>query len=466
MKHSKHFVLLLVLQILCACNPFGSISTLTSRAPIPVPTLSTTLDPTHANPVSVRIDWNVEVTDFDVTDFVVTNGTAQNLTGGGLRYFIEVVPTAEGLVTVELVADAALSSSNKPSLADTLSFTFDSTPPAVAIEQVGTDPTGTFPIDFSVVFDEPIDTATLALGDFTMGGTASGVTWALLSAGDGQNFTLRASAVSGNMGTLVPSLAAGRALDLAGNGNTGSTSADNAVSYFLSYESLKLWITASSLSALADGAVVGNWQDLSPAANNPTAAINRPSYRAAAGATPAYVNFDNDDMMVSQSNTGITGNPDMEIFVVARLLSNGLPFNFPVFLQFGLDTGNGRSAWFGLKNYDANVFAGFLNGGNATVGNYPAGFALYSWSRDSGGGANTARSGNSIYINAVSQATTNQLLDPAVNITDGPFWVGRSTNAANIHADICEILVFNQTKFSAPERQRIENYLNARYTLF
>ncbi|MBC7877201.1 MAG: ExeM/NucH family extracellular endonuclease [Anaerolineales bacterium] len=108
------------------------------------------------------------------------------------------------------------------------SFTWniDATSPAVTINQaVGqTDPTGASPINFTVVFNEPVTGFTNA--DVIIGGTA-GATTAVVTGGL-TTYNVAVSGMTGN-GTVTASISAGAATDAVGNGNTASTSTDNTV---------------------------------------------------------------------------------------------------------------------------------------------------------------------------------------------------------------------------------------------
>ncbi|GAB4568103.1 MAG: hypothetical protein Fur0017_10400 [Anaerolineales bacterium] len=107
----------------------------------------------------------------------------------------------------------------------------DTTPPTVTINQAAgqPDPTSATPINFTVTFSEPINTATFTTADITQNGTAQGVVWSITNSGDNMTFTL--SATASGYGTLVPSIAANRVIDLTGNNNLPSTSTDNSVTF-------------------------------------------------------------------------------------------------------------------------------------------------------------------------------------------------------------------------------------------
>lgn len=107
----------------------------------------------------------------------------------------------------------------------------DTTPPTVTVNQAAgqPDPTSATPINFTVTFSEPINTATFTTADITQNGTAQGVVWSITNSGDNMTFTL--SATASGYGTLVPSIAANRVIDLTGNNNLPSTSTDNSVTF-------------------------------------------------------------------------------------------------------------------------------------------------------------------------------------------------------------------------------------------
>ncbi len=114
----------------------------------------------------------------------------------------------------------------------------DVTPPTVTINQAGSqaDPTSASPIHFAVVFSEPVSDFTAA--DVTLGGTALGKQVTKVS-GSGTTYDVEVGGMTGS-GTVVASIAAGKAHDTAGNPNTASTSTDNSVQYTLPSPSFAL----------------------------------------------------------------------------------------------------------------------------------------------------------------------------------------------------------------------------------
>lgn len=88
------------------------------------------------------------------------------------------------------------------------------------------DPTGSSPINFTVVFNKP--TADFATGDVTLSGTA-GATTATVT-GSGTTYNVAVTGMTA-YGTVIASIAGGVCTDAAGNPNMASTSTDNTVTY-------------------------------------------------------------------------------------------------------------------------------------------------------------------------------------------------------------------------------------------
>lgn len=110
--------------------------------------------------------------------------------------------------------------------------TIDRTPPSVTVNQAAgqADPTSAFPMVFNIQFSEEIDPTTFIVGDITQSGTASTVAWTLVDTGDHKNFIINATSAAA-AGTIMPTIAASKVTDLAGNANTASTATDNVVTY-------------------------------------------------------------------------------------------------------------------------------------------------------------------------------------------------------------------------------------------
>ena len=104
----------------------------------------------------------------------------------------------------------------------------DMPPPSVTINQASAqaDPTNTSPINFTVVFSDPV--SDFATGDVTLSGTA-GATTAIVT-GSGTTYNVAVSGMTAN-GTVIATVAVNRATNVTGNPNTPSTSTDNTVTF-------------------------------------------------------------------------------------------------------------------------------------------------------------------------------------------------------------------------------------------
>jgi hypothetical protein len=98
----------------------------------------------------------------------------------------------------------------------------------VTVNQASTqvDPTGTSPVNFTVVFSQSV--SDFVTGDATIGGTA-GATTATVT-GSGTTYNVAVTGMTTN-GPIIVSVGAGKATDAAGNANTASTSSDNTVTW-------------------------------------------------------------------------------------------------------------------------------------------------------------------------------------------------------------------------------------------
>lgn len=203
--------------------------------------------PTNNLPINFTVTFNEEI---DASTFtsadIRQNGTATGITWSITTtidpkvFNLSAVASGSGTLIPTMDADRIKDLAGNNNVASVCgacdnSVTFnDTTPPTVTINQVGTqlDPTTALPINFTVQFSEPINTATFATSDITQNGTATSVVWSITNSGDNKTFSL--SATSSGYGTIVPSIAVNRVTDLSGNNNAASTSIDNSVEFVAS----------------------------------------------------------------------------------------------------------------------------------------------------------------------------------------------------------------------------------------
>lgn len=218
--------------------------------PPTVPTLTDTNPDTPANDNSVDVrgmtSGNANVLLYNNSACLglpVGNGAAN----GGGNFTIAQTVADNSTTTWWAAANDALGNT---SACSTTSITYveDSTIPSVTINQAGTqvDPTTVSPVNFTVVFSEPL--TNFATGDVTLSGTA-GATTATVT-GSGTTYNVAVSGMTGP-GTVIATIAAGVTSDAAGNNNTTSTSTDNTVNYVTD-------TTAPVITRTIDGTVGAN----------------------------------------------------------------------------------------------------------------------------------------------------------------------------------------------------------------
>ena len=120
------------------------------------PTVSLTSsspETTDTSPIPVEILFSTSVTGFDDSDLSVSNGTVDQFSGSDDRYNCLVVPKNQGLVTVDILADAAFDSGNSGNIAAAqLIRLYDYNDPPIALDgnlSLDEDTSGTYVLQAS-----------------------------------------------------------------------------------------------------------------------------------------------------------------------------------------------------------------------------------------------------------------------------------------------------------------------------
>lgn len=194
----------------------------------PTVVLTSNAEDPHSGLFTVTATFSEVVTGLTAEDIVVTNGTKGALNGSGTAYTLDVTPSADGAVTVNVAADVATDAATNGNTAATeLNVTTDQTAPTVAI----TGPTGVITEDFTVtaIFSEAVSGFTFQSVSLTNARMVSEI--------DSSNAPTYTFVVSPTLGTTVEvSILADMAVDEAGNSNTASNvltvQAGSPASYF------------------------------------------------------------------------------------------------------------------------------------------------------------------------------------------------------------------------------------------
>src|SRR5690606_31849563 len=123
---------------------------------------------TNASPIPFTVTFNEAVTGFVVGDLTIGNGTAGSFAGSGTTYTLDVTPSGEGAVTIDVAAGVAIDGVSNPNAAAVqYSRTYDSVQPTVAVTTSAGEPTSVSPIPVTVTFSEAV--TGFASGDVTLG---------------------------------------------------------------------------------------------------------------------------------------------------------------------------------------------------------------------------------------------------------------------------------------------------------
>jgi hypothetical protein len=193
-------------------------------------------DPTSSSSINFTVVFSEAVTGFTNADVTLSGTAGANtvaVSGSGTTYNVAVsgMTVTGGTVIATIPANAAQDSVGNLNTASTStdnSVTYDLTSPTVTINQASgqADPTSASPINFTVVFSEPVTGFTNT--DVTLSGTAGANT--VVVSGSGATYNVAVSGMTAS-GTVIATIPAGAAQDSAGITNTASTSTDNSVTY-------------------------------------------------------------------------------------------------------------------------------------------------------------------------------------------------------------------------------------------
>ena len=117
-------------------------------------------NPTEVSPIPVTINFSRPVTNFVASDLGITNGSTSNFTGSGNTYTVDITPTADGTVSIDLPAnlvDDAVNGTVKNPAATQLSLTYTAaiTPtPSAIISAPSISKTNTGPITYTVTYSD------------------------------------------------------------------------------------------------------------------------------------------------------------------------------------------------------------------------------------------------------------------------------------------------------------------------
>ena len=199
------------------------------------------VDPTSIASVNFTVVFSEPVTGFTNADVSLAGSTANvslaviTVTGSGTTYNVAVSNfTSNGnTVRASVIAQAANDAAGNPSAASTSTdntVTVDNVAPTVTINQAATqsDPTAVLPINFTVVFSEPV--TGFDARDVSLSGSSFYSAEAIIIVtGSGTTYNVAVSNVVSDGGVVRAYINYYAAVDALGNASTASSSTDNAV---------------------------------------------------------------------------------------------------------------------------------------------------------------------------------------------------------------------------------------------
>jgi hypothetical protein len=186
---------------------------------------STASSVNNLSSIPVVLTFSEDIFGLSADDLIVSNGTASNFVGSGANYSFDIIPDADGVVSVAIANGAAKDKAGNSSVAvSQLDFTSDRTVPTVSLSSVSASPTNVTPIPVTVTFSESV--TGLSASDFVVtNGAASNLL------GSGSSYTVDITP-AGN-GVVAVDLPANVVSDVASNSNTAATQLARTYNNFL-----------------------------------------------------------------------------------------------------------------------------------------------------------------------------------------------------------------------------------------
>jgi hypothetical protein len=194
--------------------------TVNDMTPPTVDITSSESDPTNEDPIPVTISFSKEVQYFELADITIGNGNVSGdlVTNDNKTYTVSIMPTTDGIVTVDVAEDVVEDHAGNGNIAATqYTIEYDGTRPMVSITSAESSPTNTDQIPVTISFSEEVQN--LELADITV---ANGNVSGGLNTYDNKTYT--ANIISTIDGPVNVDVAENVAHDPGGNGNMAATS--------------------------------------------------------------------------------------------------------------------------------------------------------------------------------------------------------------------------------------------------
>ena len=198
-------------------NTASEVASITYDSVPPSVTVTPSGTTTNTTPIIFTLTFSELVSGLTSDGIIVTNGTKGTLSGSGTTYTIPVTPTAQGVITCQIIDSAAQDvAGNNNTVSNTASVNYDSVGPVATIGEPSSYTTSSGPVTYQVTYARAdFSASSLSSADITLNstGTANGT---VAVTGSGATRTVTIASITGD-GTLGISIAAGTATDTLGN---------------------------------------------------------------------------------------------------------------------------------------------------------------------------------------------------------------------------------------------------------
>ena len=185
----------------------GNMSTTLTVETLTVNLSTTASNPTSLSPIPVDVFFSRDVVGFEIADLSISNGSASNLQGSGSTYSLDITPSSDGAVSVDLpenAVDDAVDSSVKNPAANTLTFTYESTPtvadPSIVIASPSVSATASASVTYAVTYSD-VTQVNLTTSAITLNKTGTADATVTVEDGDTTTAIVTLSNITGD-GTL------------------------------------------------------------------------------------------------------------------------------------------------------------------------------------------------------------------------------------------------------------------------
>ena len=172
--------------------------------------------PTSESTVNYAIEFSNAVNGFDMTDINAVNATLANFSGSGTSYSVEVTPTADGEVTLQIASGVAVDASDATvpnQAAIDISFDYQSTPlvptPSLTISAPSAVLASSGPVTYTVSYLD-VEQVNLTTAEISLTKTGSANADVSVINGDQSTATISLDNLSGD-GSISVNIAAGSA---------------------------------------------------------------------------------------------------------------------------------------------------------------------------------------------------------------------------------------------------------------